>query len=265
MAVVSVVIFSMYAMGTVAKVAKVAKVERDRRAAVVVSSFKNVLPSVHYHHQNPVVILHRTALPTIVVILPNINQHHLSCRSTNRPNSVILLRTVRDTIVVINLHNNIIHLPTHHRCIIHLSTHHQCIIHLPMYHRCIIHLPTYHLRCRPTNHPSSVILLHTAMDTIAAHVMIPLTAMDTTVVINHNHNHNFVVTKIVSTVVDPVVDTMEEKEGKVARVDTTVEVSEDFTMDDVSYNSAITVAREAKVEKVAKVVVVVEASATVPV
>jgi len=97
--------------------------------------------------------------------------------------------------------------------------------------------------------------------------MIPLTAMDTTVVINHNHNHNhnFVVTKIVSSVVDPVVDTMEEKEEKVARVDTTAEVSEDFTMDDVSYNSAITVAREAKVEKVAKVVkvVVVVASAMV--
>jgi len=104
------------------------------------------------------------------------------------------------------------------------------------------------------------------MDTIAAHAMIPLTAMDTTVVINHNHNHNFVVTKIVSTVVDPVVDTMEEKEGKVARVDTTAEVSE--TTIDVIYNSAITVAREAKVEKeakVAKVVVVVVASATVPV
>jgi len=104
------------------------------------------------------------------------------------------------------------------------------------------------------------------MDTIAAHAMIPLTAMDTTVVINHNHNHNFVVTKIVSTVVDPVVDTMEEKEGKVARVDTTAEVSE--TTIDVIYNSAITVAREAKVEKeakVAKVVVVVVASATDPV
>merc|ERR1719491_2423572 len=123
----------------------------------------------------------------------------------------------------------------HHRCIIHLSMHHLCIIHLLMYHWCIIHLPTYHLRCRPTNHPSSVILLPTAMDTIAAPAMIPRTAMDTTVVINHNHNHNhnFVVTKIVSTVVDHpvVVDTMEEKEGKVARVDTTVEVSEDFTMD----------------------------------
>merc|ERR1719491_2795437 len=226
-----------------------AKVERDRRVAVVVSLFKNVLPSVHYHHPNPVVILHRTALPTIVVInLHNINRHHLSCRSTNRPSSVILLRTVRDTIVVINLHNNTIHLPTHHRRIIHLSTHHQCIIHLPIYHRCIIHLPTYHLRCRPTNHPSSV--------------MIPLTAMDTTVVINHshNHNHNFVVTKIVST----VVDTMEEKEGKVARVDTTVEVSE--TTIDVIYNSAITVAREAKVEKEAKVAkVVVVVASTVPV
>merc|ERR1719491_2536451 len=155
----------------------------------------------------------------------------------------------------------------HHRCIIHLSMHHLCIIHLLMYHRCIIHLPTYLLPCRPTNHPSSVILLHTAMDTIAAHAMIPLTAMDTTVVINHNHNHNrnFVVTKIVSTVVDPVVGTMEEKEGKVARVDTTAEVSE--TIIDVIYNLAITVAREAKVEKEAKVakVVVVVASATVPV
>merc|ERR1719491_2825797 len=199
-----------------------AKVERDRRVAVVVSLFKNVLPSVHYHHQNPVVILHRTALPTIVVInLHNINRHHLSCRSTNR----------------------------------------QCIIHLPMYHRCIIHLPTYHQQCQPTNHPSSVILLPTAMDIIAAPVMIPLTAMDTTVVINHNHNHNFVVTKTVSTVVDPVVvDTMEGKEGKVARVDTTAEVTFD-----VIYNSAITVAKvekEAKVAKVVKVVVVVAASAT---
>merc|ERR1719491_1552087 len=213
-----------------------AKVERDRRVAVVVSLFKNVLPSVHYHHPNPVVILHRTALPTIVVInLHNINRHHLSCRSTNRPSSVILLRTVRDTIVVINLHHNIIHLPTHHRCIIHLSTHHQCIIHLPMYHRCIIHLPTYHQQCQPTNHRSSVILLPTAMDTIAAPVMIPLTAMDSTVVINHNHNHNFVVTKIVSSVVDLVaVDTMEEKEGKVARVDTTVEALDSI---DVIYNS----------------------------
>merc|ERR1719491_2349644 len=123
----------------------------------------------------------------------------------------------------------------HHRCIIHLSMHHLCIIHLLMYHWCIIHLPTYHLRCRPTNHPSSVILLPTAMDTIAAHVMIPLTAMDTTVVINHNHNHNFVVTKIVSTVVDPVaVDTMEGKEGKVARVDTTVEALDSI---DEIYNS----------------------------
>jgi len=55
----------------------VAKVERDRRAAVVVSSFKNVLPSVHYNHQNPVVILHRTALPTIVVILHSTSLHHL--------------------------------------------------------------------------------------------------------------------------------------------------------------------------------------------
>jgi len=102
------------------------------------------------------------------------------------------------------------------------------------------------------------------MDTIAAHVMIPLTAMDTTVVINHNHNHNFVVTKIVSTVVDPVVDTMVEKEGKVARVDTTAEVSDTI---DVIYNSAITVVRVAKVEKEAKVakVVVVVASATDPV
>mmetsp|Transcript_54374 Transcript_54374/g.58972 ORF Transcript_54374/g.58972 Transcript_54374/m.58972 type:complete len:326 (+) Transcript_54374:124-1101(+) len=62
----------------VASVDTVAKVERDRRAAVVVSSFKNVLPSVHYHHPNPVVILHRTALPTIVVILhSSTSLHHL--------------------------------------------------------------------------------------------------------------------------------------------------------------------------------------------
>merc|ERR1712238_12881 len=92
-----------------------------------------------------------------------------------------------------------------------------------------INRPTHHRPCPPTTHPNniSVILLRT---------------VKATTVVHDNHNHNSVVTKNVSS---PAAVTTVARVAKVVKEDTTVEVASD---------TAVTVAREAKVGKAVVVV-----------